>query len=32
MRVFYNRIPYYWGKRDQTIYLEVDERGNIRHG
>lgn len=25
-------LLYYWGKRDQTIYLEVDERGNIRHG
>jgi hypothetical protein len=23
-------LLYYWGKRDQTIYLEVDERGKIR--
>jgi hypothetical protein len=23
-------LLYYWGKRDQTVYLEVDERGNIR--
>ena len=23
-------LLYYWGKRDQAIYLEVDERGTIR--
>jgi hypothetical protein len=23
-------LLYYWGKRDQTVYLAVDERGNIR--
>jgi hypothetical protein len=23
-------LLYYWGKRDHTIYLEVDERGRIR--
>jgi len=23
-------LLYYWGGRDQTLYLEVDERGTIR--
>jgi hypothetical protein len=23
-------LLYYWGKRDQTVYLEVDNRGVIQ--
>lgn len=23
-------LIYYWSKRDQTVYLEVDEKGNVK--